>query len=100
MGNSASQSSMDDLELLAEVSQMLTLLDANQVFEKVMDLTARAVGGSKATLFLQRPHTGGWERILGASDERRERSLNVVKSVLEYGLAGWVLRHRQAAIVH
>jgi PAS domain S-box-containing protein len=89
---------MDDLELLAEVSQMLTLLDANQVFEKVIDLTARAVGGSKATLFLQRQHSG-WERILGPADERRERSLHVVKSVLENGLAGWVLRNREAAVV-
>ena len=40
--------SLEDFELLAEVSQMLTVLDQDRVLERVIDLMANAVGASRS----------------------------------------------------
>lgn len=94
------QPSLVDLDLLTEVSQLLTVIDLDHVLERVVALTARAVGTTKASLFLRHPHSEEWQRLIITRDLGPQESALVVQSVLDSGLAGWVMRERRGAIVH
>ncbi len=93
------QPTFEDLELLAEVSQLLTLRDLDNVLQKVISLTSKAVGASRASLFLHKGDQVDWDHILVTRNLSRDESINVVKQVLSEGLAGWVYRNRKATIV-
>ncbi|NWF69539.1 MAG: GAF domain-containing protein [Chloroflexi bacterium] len=96
----AQQPTFADLELLSEVSQLLTLLDLDRVLQRAIRLAAKSVGASKASLFLHDEFDVDWGHIFVTRDMTPDESVRVVRKVLDKGLAGWVLRHRQAAIVH
>lgn len=98
-----------DLDLLAQVSQMLTELDRNRVLEKVIDLTANAVGAERATLLLHPQYDDDWRQIFFRnfieasaipSVLDREQSIRMAQRAMTDGLAGWVLRHQEGAIVY
>lgn len=93
-------SSLADFELLAEVSQLLTVDDLDHVLERVMNLAARAVGAAKVSLFLHHEHSDDWQRLLTTRKLDPQESRQVVQRVLDRGLAGWVMQHRQGAIVY
>lgn len=94
-----SQSMFDDFELLAEVSQLLTLTDLDSVLQQVISLAARAVGASKASLFLHEDNQVDWSHIFTMRDLSADESVRVVTQVLDEGFAGWVYRHRQGDII-
>lgn len=94
------QPSLVDLDLLAEVSELLTVTDLDHVLERVIALTARSVEASKASLFLHHEHSDEWQRLLITRDLDPQESARVVQSVLDTGLAGWVMRERRGAIVY
>jgi PAS domain S-box-containing protein len=94
------QPSLADFELLAQVSQLLTVIDLDHVLERVIDLTARAVGAAKASLFLHHQDSDDWQRLLTTRRLEGTEKLQVVQSVLDKGLAGWVMRERVGAIIY
>ena len=94
------QPSLVDLDLLAEVSELLTVIDLDHVLERVIELTARSVEASTASLFLHHEHSDEWQRLLITRDLDPQESARVVQSVLDTGLAGWVMRERRGAIVY
>jgi PAS domain S-box-containing protein len=94
------QPSLVDLDLLAEVSELLTVTDLDHVLERVVALTARSVEASKASLFLHHEHSDEWQRLLITRELDPQESARVVQSVLDTGLAGWVMRERRGAIVY
>lgn len=89
----------EDLELLVEVSQLLTLQDLNTVMERVIALTASAVGAGKSSLFLLDGVRVDWDYIFTARALNATESIRVVSKVLDQGLAGWVVRNKEAALV-
>lgn len=89
----------EDLELLVEVSQLLTLNDLNDVMEEVMRLSASAVGAAKASLFLHNGNEVDWNYVFTARNLQGADSIRVVSTVLDEGLAGWVIRNQKPAIV-
>jgi two-component system phosphate regulon sensor histidine kinase PhoR len=99
--------SIEDLDLLAETSQLLTMLDRDRLLERVIQLTVKALGAEKASLLLHPDHTDEWNQVFikhtnGARQVQRydqEQSLHFARRVLDRGLAGWVVRNRQGAIV-
>ncbi|PJF40576.1 MAG: GAF domain-containing protein [Chloroflexi bacterium] len=93
------QPAHEDLQLLAEVSQLLTLLDLDRVIHQVIELMKDAVGATRASLFLQHEQGIDWDHIITTRDLDPEESFQVVQSVLDKGLAGWVVRNRQGAII-
>lgn len=93
------QPTFEDLELLVEVSQLLTLHDLTTVMQRVIDLTASAVGANHASLFLLDGMQVDWEHIFTARDLSGQESIKVVSTVLEEGLAGWVVRHKKATLM-
>ena len=100
--------SIEDLDLLAEISQMLTMLDRDRLLERVIELTVKALGAEKASLLLHPEHTEEWNQVFikhnnGIDDLERydpEKSLHFASRVLDRGLAGWVVRNRQGTIVY
>jgi PAS domain S-box-containing protein len=98
--------SLADLELLTEVSQMLTVLDQDRVLERVIDLMAKAVGASKVSLILRPEYVEDWRQIFvrylssGAESTIYEQpGIHFAQRVLDKGLAGWVFRNKLGAIV-
>jgi len=92
------QPTLEDLELLAEVSQRLTLLDLDHVLKEVINILRTRVGATKASLVLRDGHD--WRHLILERDLTPDESIQVVQRVMDEGLAGWVLRERRGAIVY
>jgi PAS domain S-box-containing protein len=89
----------NEVELLAEVSQLLTDVDLDEVMQKVVTLSGRVAGASRTSLFLHERHRINWERLITIRPLTRDESVQVVSRVLDEGFAGWVVRHKQGAII-
>jgi signal transduction histidine kinase len=94
------QPTFEDLELLAEVSQLLALRDLKNVLEEVINLMRTRVGADKASLMLLDGQDIDWQHLILMRDLDMDESIQVVKQGLDEGLAGWVIRERQGAIVY
>src|SRR3954471_15458830 len=96
--------SLEDFELLAEVSQMLTVLDQDRVLERVIDLMATAVGATKVSLILHPEYVEDWRQIFvknlspELTEQDQPQSMHFAQRVLDKGLAGWVFRHKQGTV--
>jgi PAS domain S-box-containing protein len=93
------QPTFEDLELLAEVSKLLTLLDLDRVLKEVIHLMRTSVGATKASLLVRDELDLDWQRVILSRDLTPDETFDVVQRVLDEGLAGWVVRHRQGTIV-
>lgn len=101
------QPSLHDFTLLADVSQMLTVLDEDRVLERVIELTARAMGAQRASLLLHPEYDEEWKSVfvrhlLDTNFIERmsgEQVLKHARRVLDTGLAGWVVRNREGAVL-
>lgn len=85
---------IDEIALLAQVSQLLTALDAEATLDRVVTLAAEICGGERASLIVRRD--SGYDHF---SDRGRVEDPDLLRVVLESGLAGWVLRHGQSALI-
>lgn len=94
------QPTFEDLELLAEVSQLLTLTDVDNVMQRVISLASTAVGADTASLFLQEGEQVNWDHIFTSRNLSQDESVPVVTRVLDDGFAGWVVRNRRGDIIH
>jgi signal transduction histidine kinase len=90
---------LEDVELLVEVSQLLTLADLDVVMQKVIGLASRAVGATRASLFLHNNHQVDWDHIFTARNLSADESVKVVTRVMDAGFAGWVYRNRRGDII-
>ncbi len=88
-----------EVELLAEVSQLLTDVDLDKVMQKVIALSGRVAGASRTSLFLHEHHRVDWERLITVRPLTHDETVQVVSRVLDEGFAGWVVRHKQGAII-
>lgn len=93
------QPTFEDLELLAEVSQLLTEIDLDNVLNLVISLVARAVGASRASLFLHADGKIDWNHIFTMRNLSGDESVKVVSRVLDKGFAGWVYRNKRGDII-
>jgi PAS domain S-box-containing protein len=89
----------EDLELLAEVSQLLTLVDLDRVLQQVIGLAMKAVGATKASLFLHDHDDVDWAHIFTMRDLPIDQAINVVSKVLDDGFAGWVYTNKRGDII-
>ncbi len=93
------QPTMDILKLLSEVSQLLTSLDLETVMKRVVDMMSNMVGAEHATLFLQDDGVIDWDHIFLTRNTEHEQSRVVMRAILDEGLAGWVTRNKQSALI-
>jgi signal transduction histidine kinase len=96
----STQSTFDDLELLAQVSLLWTEVNLNHALKQVVKLAAKSVGAVRASLFIQESDKLELSNfIVGTDDFLPAESEEVLEQVIQNGLAGWVLRNEQGAIV-
>lgn len=88
-----------EVELLAEVSQLLTDVDLDKVLQKVIALAGRVAGASRTSLFLHEHQRLNWERLITIRPLTPDQTVEVASRVLDEGFAGWVVRQKQGAII-
>ena len=98
-GRNIEQPTFEDLELLAEVSQLLTVVELENVLQKVVSLAARSMGASKVSLFLQEGDTVDWEHLITTRNLPPDQSVKVVTQVMGTGFAGWVYKNKRGDII-
>jgi PAS domain S-box-containing protein len=88
--HAADQPTFDDLQLLADVSQLLLVTDLEGVVERVIQLAAKAVGATAVSLFVTEGTAIDWKHLRTMRGLVGEQAMKVVSSVMDQGFAGWV----------
>jgi two-component system phosphate regulon sensor histidine kinase PhoR len=106
MGSGTDTSSgIDDqraaMELVVEITRRFAMsLDLNEVLSEVLSLTVDTLGADRGSIFLFDLDQRVSRQILARHSLPAEQSEEqVVSAVLDRGLAGWAVRHRQVALV-
>ena len=87
----------DRAETLYHIARALSVtLDERQVLEQTLALVAQATGAERGGIMLNEP---GGERLAFRTTLDRQRAGAVQGLERGQGLAGWVMQHRQLAIV-
>jgi PAS domain S-box-containing protein len=87
----------DRAETLYHIARALSVtLDERQVLEQTLALVAQATGAERGGIMLSEP---GGERLAFRTTLDRQRAGAVQGLERGQGLAGWVMQHRQLAIV-
>lgn len=89
----------EDLEVLAEASQLLTVVDLDQVLHRVIALVSNRMEAQKTSLFLHQDESVAWEHLITMRNLSEDQSIKVVSQVLAEGFAGWVLHHKKGDII-
>lgn len=91
--------SAEELDILAEVSQLLTVVDLEHVIQEVMRLISQAVGAQKTSIFLYEGQKMAWSHLITMRDLSADQTVKVVSQVLETGFAGWVYKQKRGDII-
>lgn len=96
-GNETAQAS---LELLYHISRELaTVLDLRTVLERVVYLSMQTTGAISGSIIVMDDSGRPVESAIIAGGEVHEQTTQRLRVTLEKGLAGWVVRNRQAALI-
>ncbi|MEA4910253.1 MAG: GAF domain-containing protein [Chloroflexi bacterium] len=88
------------LDLLYNVSRELaTTLDLHSVLARVLFLSIENVRAERGTLILFDAQRKPVDAAIVCGDQYIEHTAQQVQATLDQGLAGWVVRHRQAVLV-
>jgi PAS domain S-box-containing protein len=99
-GTSGALLEAQHLQLLFQVGQELnSSLDIRQVMSRVLELATSHVEAERGSIFLLDRQGEVSHHILVRRDLPSVVATRVVRSVLEKGLAGWVIREQQGTIV-
>ncbi len=97
MTNDATRAS---LELLYNISRELaTTLDLYTVLSRVLFLSIRNVGAERGTLIVLDEREEPIDAAIVIRDQLLPQTTERLKDTLDQGLAGWVVRHRQAVLI-
>jgi PAS domain S-box-containing protein len=97
--------SLEDFELLATVSQMLTLFDQERVVEQVIELMIKSIEAEGSSLLINPEFGDDWRRLFtryvsnATGMEDPGQTVRFARRVLDKGLAGWVIANKQGAII-
>ncbi len=88
------------LHLLYNVSRELTSdLDLRTVLSRVLSLSSKYLGADRASVIVIDEHQQPVEGALFVPDRLYSHTIEQLRGTLERGLAGWVVRNRQPALV-
>lgn len=90
---------VQELELLAEVSQLLISFDMSRVLGKVLRLLSSAVGAQRAHLALHPNFELDWRQIYQTDHLDSMRTFSAALGGLETGLAGYAAQERKAILI-
>ncbi|MBN1965031.1 MAG: GAF domain-containing protein [Anaerolineae bacterium] len=91
--------STQEINILFDVANLLTSLDLDDVLGKTLELLREAVGAERGSFFVFQENSDNAQRYITRRDLPPEHSQFVIQKVLDMGLAGWVFRHKEGAIV-
>ena len=95
-----SQNSRSSLELLYNVSrEIAAALDLRTVLHRVLFLSMKSVGAINGSIIVLDDHGQPVESAIITGDQIHEQTTPQLQDTLERGLAGWVIRNRQPALV-
>lgn len=87
-------------ELIHTISRQFNAsLDLNEVMGRVLQLTVKATGAMRGSLFLLDEQGNVTHYILARPEQAPEISQQNVARVMAEGLSGWVYRHQQEVLV-
>jgi NtrC-family two-component system sensor histidine kinase KinB len=96
-GNETAQAS---LELLYHISRELaTVLDLRTVLERVVFLSMQTTGAISGSIIVMDDGGRPIESAIFTGGEIHEQTVQSLQATLEKGLAGWVVRYREAALI-
>lgn len=88
------------MELVFDITRRFaSSLDLNELLGEVLSLTVDALGADRGSIFLFDLDQRVSQHILARRYLPAEESKQIVSTVLDKGLAGWAVRHRQVAVV-
>ena len=88
------------LELLLEISRELTTtLDLNLLLQRIVLNSMQHVGAERATLIVVDAAQHPQQAAIYYDNQLQEYTLEQLQSLLDQGLAGWVMRNRQPALL-
>ena len=88
------------LDLLVEISRELTTtLELNPLLRRILLLSMQHVGAERATLIVLDAAQHPVDAAIFYDDELQETTHEQMQSILDQGLAGWVMRNRQPALL-
>ena len=92
--------SIESLKLLYEISRELTTsLDLRIVLERVLSLSLQRLEGSNGSIIVLDEQGAPLDAAIIVEGKIFEDAVQRLQETLDNGLAGWVLRHRQSALV-
>ncbi len=89
-----------EVAVLSTVAELLTTLDLDAVLSKTLALLTDTVSAERGSFFVFAAGSNTAQRIITRRNLPPEYSQMVVDHVLDQGLAGWVYRHKQGAIIN
>ena len=99
--NLGTQEQLAMMELVFEITRRFaSLLDLGEVLAEVLSLTVNTLGADRGSIFLFDDDKRVTRHILARRNLPAKESEQVVSAVLDKGLAGWAIKHRQVALVH
>ena len=91
----------NSLNLLIDISrELVSALDLATVLQRVLSRSLEIVEANSASIIILNEHKEPVDAAIIVNREVHEGSVERLKSTLESGLAGWVVRHRQSALVN
>jgi PAS domain S-box-containing protein len=94
------QTSRTSLELLYNVSrEIAAALDLRTVLQRVLFLSMKNVGAITGSLIVLDEHHQPLESTIIIGDQVHDHTTQQLRITYEHGLAGWVMRHREAVLV-
>jgi len=88
------------LELLYQVSrEIATTLDLSNVLERVLSLSLNTIGAISGSIIVLDELENPVESAIIVQDQRIYHTTEQLRSTLEDGLAGWVVKNRDAVII-
>src|SRR5512141_2333042 len=95
-----SDSTRASLELLYNVSRELTsALDLHTVLTRILDLSTRNVQAERGSVIVMDENQQPVDAAIIVDNRLTPHTVDQLKSTLEQGLAGWVVRSREAVLV-
>lgn len=88
------------LDLLFNVSRELTSdLDLRTVLARALSLSSKSIGAERASVIVVDDHQQPVEAAIIVQDRLMPHTVELLRGTLEHGLAGWVFRTRQPALI-
>lgn len=88
------------LELLTQINrEVVSALDLRTVLQRLLSAALENVGGERGSIIVLDEHGKPLDATIIYGKSLHEHTIQQLKETVDRGLAGWVIRHRKAALI-